>query len=67
VYQPWLIFEGDTQQLIIALLRPGTVHASRFVVLVLRCLIRLLRARWPHVTIELRADSGFALPPVLLL
>jgi hypothetical protein len=34
-------------------LRPGTVHASRFVVLVLRCLIRLLRARWPHVTIEL--------------
>jgi Transposase DDE domain group 1 len=62
MYQPLLIFDGDTQQLITALLRPGTVHASRCVVLVLRCLIRLLRARWPHVDIELRADSGFALP-----
>jgi hypothetical protein len=62
MYQPLLIFDGDTGQLITALLRPGTVHASRFVVLVLRCLVRLLRARWPHVSIELRADSGFALP-----
>jgi hypothetical protein len=64
MYHPLLIFDGDTQQLVTAILRPGTVHASRFVVLVLRCLIRLLRARWPHVQIELRADSGFALPRV---
>jgi hypothetical protein len=62
MYHPLLIFDGDTQQLVTALLRPGTVHASRFVVLVLRCLVRRLRARWPEVAIELRADSGFAIP-----
>jgi hypothetical protein len=62
MYHPLLVFDGDTQQLISAILRPGTVHASRFVVLVLRRLIRLIRARWPGVEIELRADSGFALP-----
>jgi hypothetical protein len=38
------------------------VHASRFVVLILRRLLRLLRTAWPTVEIELRADSGFALP-----
>lgn len=62
MYHPLLIFDGETQQLITAILRPGTVHASRFVVLVLRCLARLLRAHWPNVEIELRADSGFAIP-----
>jgi Transposase DDE domain group 1 len=62
MYHPLLVFDGDTQHLITAILRPGTVHASRFVVLVLRRLIRLFRARWPRVTIELRADSGFAIP-----
>jgi hypothetical protein len=62
MYHPLLIFDGHTQHLITALLRPGTAHASRFVVLVLRCLLRRLRARWPGVAIELRADSGFASP-----
>lgn len=62
MYHPLLIFDGETQQLITAILRPGTVHASRFVVLVLRCLVRLLRSHWPNVAIELRADSGFAIP-----
>jgi Transposase DDE domain group 1 len=62
MYHPLLIFDGDTQHVITALLRPGTVHASRFVVLVLRRLVRLLRARWPNVPVELRADSGFAIP-----
>lgn len=64
MYHPLLVFDGETQQLITAILRPGTVHASRFVVLVLRRLIRLFRTRWPGVQIELRADSGFAIPRV---
>lgn len=61
---PLLVFDGDTGHLITAILRPGTVHASRFVVLVLRRLLRLVRARWPDVPVELRADSGFAIPRV---
>jgi hypothetical protein len=64
MYHPLRVFDGDTGQLITAILRPGTVHASRFVVLVLRRLLRLLRTAWPTVRVERRADSGFALPRV---
>jgi len=62
MYHPLLLFDGDTGQLITAVLRPGNCHASRFVLLVLRHLVPRLRARWPGVAIELRADSGFATP-----
>src|SRR5919204_2258733 len=43
-------------------LRPGNVHGSRFVVLVLRRLLKRLRTVWPDMSVELRADSGFAVP-----
>ncbi len=62
MYHPLLIFDGQTDQLITALLRPGTAHASRGVRSVLRVLVPLLRARWPGVTIDLRSDSGCAVP-----
>src|SRR5918911_5335028 len=62
MYFPLLVFDGQTDQLICAVLRPGKIHGSRFVVLVLRRLVRRLRAAWPHVTVELRADSGLAVP-----
>lgn len=62
MYHPLLIFDGDTDQLITAILRPGNAHASRGVLLVLKRLIPLLRRRWPDLPIELRADSGFAVP-----
>jgi hypothetical protein len=38
------------------------VHGSRFAVLVVRRLVRRLRAHWPDIAIEIRADSGFAIP-----
>lgn len=62
MYHPLLVFDGETGQPITAVLRPGNVHASRFVVLVLRRLVARLRAVWPTVAVELRADSGFATP-----
>jgi hypothetical protein len=62
MYHPLLIFDGDTDQLITAVLRPGNVHASQGVVPILKRVVRTLRARWPGVAIELRADSGFAVP-----
>lgn len=62
MYHPLLVFDGQTDQLIAAVLRHGTVHASRGVVAVLSRVVSAIRARWPHVTIELRADSGFAVP-----
>jgi hypothetical protein len=62
MYHPLLIFDGDTGQLLMAVLRPGTMHASRGAVTVLTRLVQRVRARWPAVQIELRADSGFAMP-----
>jgi len=64
LYHPLLLFDGDPHQLITALLRPGTAHASRGVVSVLRVLVRALRQRWPGVAIEIRADSGCAIPAI---
>lgn len=61
-YFPLLVFDGETGQLITALLRPGTVHASHGVVAIVRRIVQTVRTRWPGVTIELRADSGFAVP-----
>ena len=62
MYHPLLVFDGDTDQLITAVLRPGNAHGSRGAVAVLKRLVRALRARWPGVPIELRADSGLAVP-----
>lgn len=62
MYHPLLIFDGQTHQLITAVLRPGNAHASAGVVAILKRLVRLLRTWWPGVRIELRADSGFAVP-----
>lgn len=61
-YHPLLVFDGETGQLITAVLRPGTVHASCGVVAMLKRIVRTLRERWPGVTIDVRADSGFAIP-----
>jgi hypothetical protein len=62
MYHPLLIFDGDTDQLITAVLRPGNAHGARGAVAVLKRLVRALRQRWPGVRIEVRADSGFAVP-----
>jgi hypothetical protein len=64
MYHPLLVIDGDTHQLITAVLRPGKAHASRGVLAVLRVLVRTLRERWPAVAIELRSDSGCAIPAI---
>lgn len=62
MYHPVLVFDGDTGQLITAILRPGTVHAGHGALAILRRIVARLRARWPGVAITIRADAGFAKP-----
>ncbi len=62
MYHPLLVFDGKTDQLITAVLRPGTVHASHGAVAILKRIVAAVRTRWPGVTLELRADSGLAIP-----
>jgi Transposase DDE domain group 1 len=59
---PLVVFDGETDHLVAAVLRRGTVHASHGAVTVLTRLVRALRQRWPDVQIAVRADSGFAVP-----
>jgi hypothetical protein len=64
MYHPLLLFDGTTNHLITAVLRPGDVHASRGVVPILKRVVRAMRARWPEVTIEVRIDAGGAVPAI---
>jgi hypothetical protein len=64
MYHPLLIFDGETGHLITAVLRPGNTHGSTGVVAVLKRVVRTIRARWPEVTIEIRMDSGGAVPGI---
>jgi hypothetical protein len=59
---PLLVFDGETGQLITAVLRPGTVHAGHGALAVLQRLVARLRQQWPGVAITIRADAGFAKP-----
>src|SRR3954470_6141858 len=61
---PLLIFDGETHQVITAILRPGNTHGSAGVVAVLKRVVRALRERWPGVSLELRMDSGGAVPAI---
>jgi len=62
MYHPLLIFDGDTDQLITAVLRPGNAHAGKGIVAILKRIVRMLRATFPGVVIAIRADAGFAVP-----
>ena len=61
-YFPLFAFDGDTGFPLAAWLRPGTVHASCGAVAALQTLVTRLRAAWPAVRIQVRGDTGFAVP-----
>jgi hypothetical protein len=62
MYHPLLVFDGTTNQLIDARLRPGNAHDSWEAVQALERIVTAMRQRWPKVTLDLRADGGFAMP-----
>jgi len=65
MYHPLLVFDGDTGQLISAILRPGNAHAARGAMSVLTRIIRRIKARFPAAQILVRGDSGFCMPRIL--
>jgi hypothetical protein len=65
MYHPLVVFDGETNQLVTAVLRPGNTHASRGTLSVLKRVVRRLREAWGQgIEIEIRADAGFAVPSV---
>jgi hypothetical protein len=64
IYHPLVVFDGETNQLVSAVLRPGNTHASRSALAILKRIVSRLRKEWPSVAIEIRADAGFAVPEI---
>jgi hypothetical protein len=65
ILHPLLVFDGETNQLITALLRYGNTHASRGALSILKRIVRRLREAWGEgLHIEIRADAGFAVPEI---
>jgi hypothetical protein len=62
MYHPLLVFDGQDGFPLAAGLRPGTSHASKGAVAVLKRLIKKLRQAYPKALILVRADAGFAVP-----
>jgi hypothetical protein len=65
IYHPLLVFDGQTNQLLTAVLRGGATHASKGALAILRRIVRRIRQAWGRgVGIEIRADAGFAVPEI---
>lgn len=63
IYYPLLIFDGETADLVAAVLRPGNRGAAASALAILKRVIRQIRrVLGRKVRIEIRADSGFATP-----
>jgi hypothetical protein len=63
-YLPLFIFEGTSQALVTACLRPGTRPPGRENAMILVRLLSSLRRHWPSTHLLVRGDSHFATPEV---
>lgn len=59
MFHPLLCYDGETGDLLAAMLRPGNVHAANGVVKLLKRIVTKIRKRWPWAEIVIRADAGF--------
>jgi hypothetical protein len=62
---PLFIFEGTSQALVTAYLRPGTRPTGAENAMLLVRLLSSLRRHWPYTHILVRGDSHFATPEVI--
>ena len=67
MYHPLLVFDGESGELVSALLRPGNAHAARSATSLLRGIIRRIKARFPQAQVVVRADAGYCLPRLLAI
>lgn len=66
-YLPLLVFEGLSGKFITAALRPGKRPAGAENAMILKRVLKRLRAAWPETVIILRGDSHFANPELMQL
>ena len=64
-FLPIHIYEATTGKPVAVILRPGKTPDGAEVALVLRHVVRALRARWPRVDILVRGDSHYGRPEAM--
>jgi hypothetical protein len=64
-FLPIHIYEAITGKPVAVILRPGKTPDGAEVALVLRHVVRAIRARWPRVEILIRGDSHYARPEAM--
>ncbi len=64
-FLPIHIYEAVTGKPVAVILRPGKTPDGAEVALVLRHLVKAIRARWPKVEIVIRGDSHYARPEAM--
>jgi hypothetical protein len=66
-YLPLFIFEGLSGKLVTALLRPGKRPTGAENAIILKRILKILRAEWPNTHIILRGDGHFSNPELMQL
>lgn len=61
-YNELFYLDGQTGQIIFPVLRPGSVHSSKWNHIFLKIIISKIRKKHPHINIIVRADAGFSSP-----
>jgi Transposase DDE domain group 1 len=64
-FLPMHIYEAGSGKPVAVILRPGKTPGGAEVALVLRHVVRAIRARWPRVEILIRGDSHYSRPEAL--
>jgi Transposase DDE domain group 1 len=64
-FLPMHIYEATTGKPVAVILRPGKTPSGAEVALVLRHVVKAIRARWPRVEILVRGDSHYARPEAM--
>ena len=64
-FKPIHIYEAATGKPVAVILRPGKTPDGAEVALVMRHVVRAIRARWPRVDIVVRGDSHYARPQAM--
>lgn len=64
-FMPIHIYEATTGKPVAVFLRPGKTPDGIEVALVVRHIVRAIRARWPHVDVLIRGDSHYGRPEAM--
>jgi len=62
MYQELVVFDGQSGQLVLPVLLPGTWYAGKAGAWVLGEITEKIRSRFPDIRILIRADAGFSCP-----